>query len=141
MDDARAGPHLVSEPVAPRAESFDPAAIRLGAPPLPRAFDWRGDELVVAEHTRTWTSNKVDRGEAYRDRHWFEFRTPDGRLAVVYFDRHARRGRPSWWLYTIANAAARLTLLPAPTPYRRRHDVAFQGMQPRLACGARFARR
>ena len=73
----------------------------VGAPLLPRVFVWRANDLVVAQTTRTWTSNSVDRGDAYRDRHWFEFRTADGRLAVVYFDRHARRGQPRWWLYTI----------------------------------------
>ena len=91
----------MSEPLQPRTGSFASATMTVGAPLLPLAFTWRTGELVVAETTRTWTSNSVDRGDTYRDRHWFEFRTPDGRVAVVYFDRHARRGAPRWWLYTI----------------------------------------
>jgi len=72
-----------------------------GEPSLPPSFDWDGDELVVRELLKTWRSLKDDRGDTYLKRHWFEFDTTDGRVAVVYFDRGARRGQPRWWLYTI----------------------------------------
>ncbi len=98
------GRRLVSEPLEARATSFDPQAIATGAPSLPSAFGWRDEELVVGETMRSWNSNRFDRGEAYRDRHWFEFRTSNGRIATVYFDRYARRGRPRWWLYTLESS-------------------------------------
>jgi len=44
---------------------------------------------------------KMDRGETYLARHWYELALAGGRRAVVYFDRHARRGQSRWWLYTI----------------------------------------
>ncbi len=96
---------LISEPIVAEAWSFDPRAIAFGAPPLPAAFSWRGERLVVAATRRVWNSAKTDRGDSYRDRHWFEFATDDGRIAIVYFDRHARRGKPPWWLYTIDRPA------------------------------------
>ena len=73
-----------------------------GEPSLPPAFDWNGEELVVREVHKTWRSLKDDRGDTYLKRHWFEFETADGRTAVVYFDRGARRGQPRWWLYTLS---------------------------------------
>lgn len=73
-----------------------------GEPSLPPAFEWDGTDLVVGEVRKTWRSLKDDRGDTYLKRHWFEFETADGRIAVVYFDRGARRGQPRWWLYTIA---------------------------------------
>ena len=45
--------------------------------------------------------NRCDRGDTYVKRHYFEFETTDGRIAVVYFDRQARPHEPRWHLYTI----------------------------------------
>ncbi|MBV9103204.1 MAG: cytoplasmic protein [Candidatus Eremiobacteraeota bacterium] len=93
---------FVSEPIEPGKE-LAVAALDSGEPPLPRRFRWREREIVIATVKRTWRSNKVDRGDAYLARHWFEIATTDGETAVIYFDRKARRGAPRWWLYTISS--------------------------------------
>ena len=95
---------FVSEPLIPASDHFEIASMALGEPSLPPSFSWRDEILTVGEVLRTWRSTKADRGEDYLKRHWFEFDVTDGRRAVVYFDRGARRGTPRWWLYTIAPA-------------------------------------
>ena len=75
-----------------------------GEPSLPAAFRWKDQELVVRSLLRTWRGTKVDRGDTYLKRHWYEFETSEGRRAVVYFDRQAKRGAPRWWLYSISGA-------------------------------------
>ncbi|MDQ6931391.1 MAG: DUF6504 family protein [Candidatus Eremiobacteraeota bacterium] len=99
-------PKFVSEPIAAVIESFDVATMSHGEPSLPSGFVWREQTLMVGEVLRTWRGTKVDRGDTYLKRHWFEFRTTDGRTAVVYFDRQAKPGAARWWLYTIALAAS-----------------------------------
>jgi hypothetical protein len=95
---------FVSEAIVPDCEGADPSTLERGEPSLPRAFTWREERLVVAEIRATERSTRIDRGEQYLARHWFRFGTPDGREAVVYFDRQAKKGRPRWFLYTIAAA-------------------------------------
>jgi hypothetical protein len=92
---------FVSEALVP-AGDFEADPLERGEPGLPPAFVWRGAELRVAELRRTWRSTKTDRGDVYLKRHWFEVLLADGRTAVVYFERQARRGAPRWWLYTLA---------------------------------------
>ena len=94
---------FISEPIVPAQGTFDPALAAGGAPALPSSFRWRDQQLVVARLTRTWKTSKLDRGDAYVDRHWFEFDTPAGGSATVYFDRHARGKQPRWWLYTLSS--------------------------------------
>ena len=93
---------FVSEALVASAEHVDTGAAGRGEPELPRAFGWGDDRLVVCDILRTWRSTKVDRGDAYLAKHWFELRLDDGRVAVVYFDRKSRREQPHWWLYTIS---------------------------------------
>ena len=73
-----------------------------GEPQLPPSFTWRGEMLEVKTIVKVWRTTKEDRGDVYLKRHWFEFATGDGRTAVVYFDRAAKRGSPRWWLYSIS---------------------------------------
>ena len=94
---------FVSEPLEPGGDFVDSAALSRGEPPLPRSFRWRTEHVVVRNVRRTWRSTKVDRGDSYLSRHWFEVETTDGRTAVVYFDRKAR-GADRWWLYTITTS-------------------------------------
>lgn len=68
---------------------------------LPRAFRWGDEVLEVAVVRKQWRGTKEDRGDVYLKRHWYEFETPGGRIATVYFDRGAKPGKPRWWLYTI----------------------------------------
>ena len=95
---------FVSEAVVPGDELFDDGAFARGEPPLPRRFTWRDERLEVGTVERTWRSTNTDRGDTYLARHWYALRLAAGREAVVYFDRKARRGRPTWWLYTLADA-------------------------------------
>ena len=92
---------FVSESIEPAM----PAGAVGGEPQLPPAFTWRGEQLAVGNIINTWRSTKEDRGDVYLKRHWFEFEMPDGRRAVVYFDRAARAGKPHWWLYTLEDDA------------------------------------
>jgi len=91
----------VSEEIVPASAGYDPATLARGEPSLPSEFTWRGDRLLVGTTRRTWRSTKDDRGDTYVKRHYFEFETAGGRIAVVYFERQARRGEPRWFLYTI----------------------------------------
>lgn len=91
--------HFVSEAIKP----LEVVAVQ----ELPSAFEWRGEQLAVKEILSVWRSTKSDRGEEYLKRHWFEFKTPDGRVATVYFDRGAKPGKPRWWLYAITSSPER----------------------------------
>lgn len=83
--------------------ALDTDALAQGEPSLPRAFTWDHDRIEVGTVRKTWRSTKDDRGDTYVKKHWFEFDTTDGRIAVVYFDRGARKGAPRWWLYTLSS--------------------------------------
>ena len=91
---------FVSAAIAPSGEGFINAPTR-GEPPIPSAFLWNGRKLVVAEVLSRKRSLKMDRGDAYLKRHWFELLTEDGARIEVYYDREARRGAAQWWLYAI----------------------------------------
>jgi hypothetical protein len=91
---------FIGKPIAPEG-ALDVAALAQGEPSLPAAFLFGDERLEVRELRKTWRSTKDDRGDTYVKKHWFEFETGDGRMAVVYFDRGARKGAPRWWLYTL----------------------------------------
>jgi hypothetical protein len=95
-------PDFVSEALRASAECVDNGALSRGEPALPKEFGWRTERLVVRGVRRTWRSTNTDRGDTYLARHWYEVELDDGRVAVVYFDRKARRETPRWWLYTLA---------------------------------------
>lgn len=93
---------FVSRPIQPEGEGlFTPATG--GEPPVPSAFRWEDQTLVVRAVNRSWRTTKGDRGDNYLKRHWFELQTACGRTIEVYYDRQARRGAALWWLYTIAD--------------------------------------
>ncbi len=96
---------FVSEALTPLDGVHDGTGPSRGEPVLPDAFRWHDERLDVAEVIRTWRSTKADRGDVYLKRHWYEIALGDGRIAVIYFLRTARRGAPRWWLYTIATPA------------------------------------
>lgn len=98
--------HFISEPLTPAydAHSESPPAVTQSLtrePTLPPAFRWRDELLVVESTLARRRSSKIDRGDTYLKRHWFDARTDDGRIVTVYYDRAAKRGAPHWWLYSI----------------------------------------
>jgi hypothetical protein len=92
---------FLGKPLVPEG-ALEVAALSHGEPSLPPAFKLDDERLEVRTLRRTWRSTKEDRGDVYLKKHWFEFETADGRIAVVYFDRGARKGAPRWWLYTLS---------------------------------------
>jgi Family of unknown function (DUF6504) len=91
--------HFISEPI--RAAGNATSLPANNEPSLPAAFTWREETLEVKTLRNTWRSTKTDRGDVYLKRNWFEFETPDGRIATVYYDRAAKRGTSPWSLYSI----------------------------------------
>ena len=92
---------FIGKPIAPEG-ALEVAALAQGEPSLPAAFTYDGERLEVHAQLRAWRSSKDDRGDTYVKKHWFEFETDDGRVAVVYFDRGARKSAPRWYLYTLS---------------------------------------
>jgi len=99
---------FVSEPIVPRAGTFDTAAMARAEPGLPDAFGWRGDWHDIAAVLETWKASSPEGGrpggELYLRRHYFKLRMTDGAAWTVYFERQARPGAPAkqrWFLYTL----------------------------------------
>jgi hypothetical protein len=92
---------FVSEAIQPLGEGFDTDAMGRGEPGLPYAFTWRDQTLTVAEIITKRKGTKVDRGDTYVKRHYFDVKLSDGRNATIYFERQAKPNQPRWWLYTI----------------------------------------
>ena len=95
---------FVGKAIVPEG-ALEIATLSHGEPSLPPAFTFDGERIDVRELRRTWRGTKDDRGDTYLKKHWFEFETADGRVAVVYFDRGARKNAPRWWLYTLSSRA------------------------------------
>jgi hypothetical protein len=93
---------FVGKAIVPQG-ALDAAALAQGEPSLPAAFTYDGKRLEVRTLRKAWRSTKDDRGDTYVKKHWFEFETGDGLIAVVYFDRSARRNQSRWWLYTLSS--------------------------------------
>jgi hypothetical protein len=91
---------FIDEPLVAEG-AWDAAVLARGEPSLPASFRFRNELLEVRVVRRRWRTTKDDRGDTYAKKHWFEFETHDGRIAVVYFDRGARKSVPRWWLYTL----------------------------------------
>ncbi|HZZ64278.1 MAG TPA: DUF6504 family protein [Candidatus Baltobacteraceae bacterium] len=105
------GKQFVSEPLVAVYEDTSGGDTGYGAasdygihePQLPRAFRWRNELIEVRSVRERRRSTKVDRGDTYLKRHWFEFETTYGRIATVYYDRSAKRSTPHWWLYSLSS--------------------------------------
>jgi len=98
---------FVSEEIVPSIGTFDPTVMAKGAPALPGRFRWRDTEYTVAEVIKTWKESGPDKypsGQMYLRKHWFEVRTTDGAIMMIYFERQARSkhdAKKRWWLYSI----------------------------------------
>lgn len=106
------GKQFVSEPITAvhqdlpsgaKPDQAEPMVHAINEPQLPAAFRWRDEIIQVHTVRNRGRSTKVDRGDTYLKRHWFEFDTADGRVATVYYDRAAKRGTPHWWLYSLSS--------------------------------------
>jgi len=102
---------FVSEPIRPRAASFDTAAMGRGEPGLPVAFEWRGTWYEVLERVAQWKESAPEGGktggEVYLRRHCYKLRMSDGSTWTVYCVRQPpRSGSPKalWYLYTVEPA-------------------------------------
>ncbi|MCH8806501.1 MAG: hypothetical protein IH986_10480 [Planctomycetes bacterium] len=99
---------FVSEWIQPRGGAFDTHAMGSGTPGLPRAFEWHGETIEVAETLAAWKESgpEVGRlhGERYLRRHYWRLRMADGSVWTVYFVRHTPRGgsaKRRWFLYNV----------------------------------------
>lgn len=96
-----------SEPITPRAGSFDTTRMGRGEPGLPKGFTWRGREHVIVELVGSWKHSSREgggAGELYLRRHYYKLRMSDGSLWTIYFVRQTpKSGNPKsrWFLYTI----------------------------------------
>jgi hypothetical protein len=96
---------FISEPIKPKAGSFNTARMAQGGPGVPEAFEWRGRMIAVDAVVKSWHTTGPcthGSGEQYVRRHYFEVRTAEG-LMKIYFDRQPKAGpkAPRWWLLSI----------------------------------------
>ena len=98
---------LISEPITPKAGSFDTSRMGRGEPGLPSSFTWRGGSFEIAEELSAWKESSREGGRAQGDlylrRHYFKLRMSDGSTWTIYFERQTpRTGNPKqrWFLYT-----------------------------------------
>jgi hypothetical protein len=91
---------FVSEQIEPDVETMDASRIARGEPAAPGAFRWRGTRYAVAAVTRTWRTYRMDRGEKYVDRHWFEATLESGETVRLYCLRRPRTAA-RWFLFSI----------------------------------------
>ncbi len=96
---------FVSEPLAPRAGTFDAGQMAAGLPGLPGGFVWRGESRAVVEVVETWKQSSPEGGRAgnerYLRRHYYRLRMSDESEWTVYFVRQTpRSGSPKsrWFL-------------------------------------------
>ena len=100
----------VSEQIKPDSDGFNAMCLVGGAPSMPRAFRWRGEEFVVAEVVDVWKETGPcthGSAEQYVRKHWFHVRTTSGDEMKIYFERQARSAKQRktrWWLYTITHS-------------------------------------
>ena len=99
---------FVSEPIVPRAGTFDAVAMASGVPGLPSGFDWRGESFRIVDRLETWkqSGSEIGRadGERYLRRHYFRLRMSDDSVWTVYLIRQTpKSGSPKkrWFLLSV----------------------------------------
>ena len=99
---------LISEPIRPRAGTFDTASMAHGEPGLPKSFEWRGRSFEIVEELGRWKESSREgaraSGSLYLRRHHFKLRMSDGSIWTVYFVRQTPRAgnaKRRWFLYTM----------------------------------------
>lgn len=98
---------LISEPIKPRAGSFDTAAMGTGRPGLPTGFMWRDQAFDIKEVQSEWKESSREggraQGELYLRRHYFALAMSDDSVWTVYFVRQTFQTsdpKKRWFLYT-----------------------------------------
>ena len=99
---------LISEPITPKAGTFDTSRMGRGEPGLPSGFTWRGDSFEITEELSAWKEPSREgaraQGDLYLRRHCYKLRMSDGSTWTIYFERQTpRSGNPKqrWFLYTV----------------------------------------
>lgn len=98
---------FISEPLKPRAGTFDTTRMGKGEPGLPTAFTWRGHEYEIRGIESTWKESTREgsaQGDLYLRRHCYKLLMSDGSIWSVYFTRQTpKSGSPKarWFLYSI----------------------------------------
>lgn len=101
---------FVSEPITPRAGTFNASRMGMGEPGLPDAFTWREVEYEIRGIETTWKESTREgsaQGDLYLRRHCYKLLMSDGSMWTVYFTRQTpKTGNPKarWFLYTIERA-------------------------------------
>ena len=99
---------FISEPIQPRAGSFDASSMGRGEPGLPRAFAWRSSVYEICAQQRVWKESaregRTAGGELYLRRHYYRLLMSDDSIWTVYFVRQTSKSgdpRARWFLYTL----------------------------------------
>ena len=96
---------FISEPIEPRAGSFDARMIARGEPGMPTHFTWRGEEYRVDEILEMWKQSAAEggSGEVYLRRHYFKVLATSEDVMTVYCERQQKRknAKQRWFLYTM----------------------------------------
>ena len=101
---------FISEQIKPDSDGFNAMCLLGGAPSMPRAFTWRGEDFTVADVMESWKETGPcthGSSEQYVRKHWFRVRTTSGDEMKIYFERQARstkQRKARWWLYTITRS-------------------------------------
>ncbi len=90
---------FVGEPIDPDASTMDPSLLSQGEPDAPNAFVWREARYEIETVERRWKTHKMDRGDKYVDKHWFEVITTGGERMRLYFDRRPKVAK-RWWIFS-----------------------------------------
>lgn len=94
-------PRFVGAAIEPLAGSGDAEALARGEPGAPASFFWEGRRYDVRCVLSRWKTTRIDRGEAYVARHWFEVETLTGETMRLYCERRPKANGRRWWLYTV----------------------------------------
>lgn len=87
---------FISESLTPLETSFHTVKMSQGEPGLPRKFRWRNREWHVAEVLENWKEYgncTHGSGERYLRKHGYRFRTTNGLIFKVYFQRSFGRSK------------------------------------------------
>ena len=98
---------FIGEQLRPLLDRAESRQLEPGAPVMPGAFEWRGQEYPVLETLHSWkelSPCKQGAAERYLRTHWYRIKTVGDLEWTLYFLRQAQSGRrvdARWYLYTL----------------------------------------